>query len=113
MRVASSVLRFVAFSPLARGFLTGAIADPGIFGREGSAPHDAALPGAALRSQSAGCWIGFASLAREAQCTKAQLALAWLLRKAPHVIPIVGTTSVAHLTEDLGAVRGRDLRMIC
>jgi aryl-alcohol dehydrogenase-like predicted oxidoreductase len=31
------------------------------------------------------------------------LALAWLLSKAPHVIPIVGTTSVDHLRENLGA----------
>ena len=33
----------------------------------------------------------------------AQLALAWLLHKAPHVIPIPGTTSVEHLLEDLRA----------
>jgi aryl-alcohol dehydrogenase-like predicted oxidoreductase len=30
--------------------------------------------------------------------------LAWLLHKAPHIIPIPGTTSVAHLLDDLGAV---------
>ena len=34
----------------------------------------------------------------------AQLALAWLLHKAEHIIPIPGTTSVAHLLDDLGAV---------
>jgi aryl-alcohol dehydrogenase-like predicted oxidoreductase len=45
------------------------------------------------------------SLAREAKCTKGQLALAWMLRKAPHVIPVIGTTSIAHLTEDVGASR--------
>ena len=33
----------------------------------------------------------------------AQLALAWLLHKAPHVIAIPGTTSVEHLREDLAA----------
>jgi aryl-alcohol dehydrogenase-like predicted oxidoreductase len=45
----------------------------------------------------------YKALAREAGCTPAQLALAWLLRKAPHIIPIPGTTSVEHLHEDLAA----------
>jgi aryl-alcohol dehydrogenase-like predicted oxidoreductase len=43
-------------------------------------------------------------IAHEAGCTAAQLSLAWLLHKAPHIIPIPGTTSVAHLQEDLGAM---------
>lgn len=95
---------FVAFSPLARGFLAGAIADPAVFGEKDlrrtmprfQAPHFA---------RNLSLLDGFASLAREARCTKAQLALAWMLQKAPHIIPIVGTTSIAHLTENLGAVR--------
>ena len=33
----------------------------------------------------------------------AQLALAWLLAKAPHIVPIPGTTSEAHLAENLSA----------
>jgi aryl-alcohol dehydrogenase-like predicted oxidoreductase len=45
----------------------------------------------------------YKALAREAGGTPAQLALAWLLHKAPHIIPIPGTSSVAHLQEDLGA----------
>ncbi len=45
----------------------------------------------------------YKALAKEAGCTPAQLALAWLLHKAPHIIPIPGTTRVDHLTEDLGA----------
>ena len=95
---------FVAFSPLARGFLAGAIADPTAFYEKDlrrtmprfHPPHFA---------RNLQLLDGFASLAREARCTKAQLALAWLLRKAPHIIPIIGTTSIAHLTENLGAVR--------
>ena len=43
------------------------------------------------------------AVAAEASCTPAQLALAWLLHKAPHIIPIPGTTSVEHLQEDLAA----------
>lgn len=43
------------------------------------------------------------AIAKEAGCSPAQLALAWLLHKAPHIIPIPGTTSVEHLHDDLGA----------
>jgi len=45
------------------------------------------------------------ALAKEVGCSPSQLALAWLLHKAPHIIPIPGTTSVAHLLDDLGAAR--------
>ncbi|MEO6624613.1 MAG: aldo/keto reductase [Burkholderiaceae bacterium] len=43
------------------------------------------------------------AIARDAGCTPAQLALAWLLHKAPHVIPIPGTGNIAHLREDMAA----------
>ncbi len=100
-------IAFVAFSPLARGFLADGIASPGDFVagdiRRGmprfQEPHWSAnarlLP--ALRA-----------LAAEAACTPAALALAWLLQKAPHIIPIPGTTSVAHLEENL---RAADLKL--
>jgi aryl-alcohol dehydrogenase-like predicted oxidoreductase len=42
-------------------------------------------------------------LAAEAGCTPAQLALAWLLSRGDHVLPIPGTTSVAHLRENMAA----------
>jgi hypothetical protein len=45
----------------------------------------------------------YAALADEAGCTKAQLALAWLLTRGTHVIAIPGTTSTAHLEENLAA----------
>ena len=45
----------------------------------------------------------FEALAAQAGCTPAQLALAWLLAQGPDVIPIPGTTSLAHLEEDLAA----------
>jgi aryl-alcohol dehydrogenase-like predicted oxidoreductase len=45
----------------------------------------------------------FNRISWEVGCTPAQLALAWLLAKAPFVIPIVGTTSSEHLREDVGA----------
>ena len=43
------------------------------------------------------------AIAREAGCTPSQLALAWLLQKAGHIIPIPGTTTLPHLHDDLGA----------
>jgi len=43
-------------------------------------------------------------MAAEISCTPAQLALAWLLHKAPHIVPIPGTTSPAHLQENMGAL---------
>ena len=45
----------------------------------------------------------FRGLAEEAGCTPAQLALAWLLQKAPHIHVIPGTTSLTHLEENCGA----------
>jgi aryl-alcohol dehydrogenase-like predicted oxidoreductase len=46
----------------------------------------------------------YLQVAQDAGCTPAQLAIAWLLHRGEHVIPIPGTTSVSHLVEDLAAV---------
>ena len=94
---------FVAFSPVARGFLCGqqidvAALDPKDIRRsmprflpENFAVNQKLLP-------------AYHAIAKDAGCSPSQLALAWLLHKAPHIIPIPGTTSVAHLLDDLGAV---------
>src|SRR5574337_839350 len=50
---------------------------------------------------------GYKAIARGVGCTPAQLALAWLLARAPHVVPIPGTTSVPHLQENLAAAELR------
>jgi aryl-alcohol dehydrogenase-like predicted oxidoreductase len=93
---------FVAFSPLARGFLSGEPPDPA-----------ALLPKDIRRdmprftephfSVNARLLTPLRALAIEAGCTPAQLALAWLLHKGPHVTAIPGTTSIAHLEQNLGA----------
>ncbi|MBL8324228.1 MAG: aldo/keto reductase [Rubrivivax sp.] len=94
---------FVAFSPVARGFLT---AEP---------PDVAALDAKDIRRSmprfmEPGYWAAnlrlreaFAALATEAGCTPAQLALAWLLAQGEHVVPIPGTTQPEHLHDNLGA----------
>jgi pyridoxine 4-dehydrogenase len=48
-----------------------------------------------------------AEVAREVGATPAQVALAWLLHRAPHVRPIPGTTSLAHLAENVAAAEVR------
>ena len=48
-----------------------------------------------------------ADIARELDATPSQVALAWLLHTSPVVLPIPGTKSVEHLTENLGAARLR------
>jgi len=95
---------FVAFSPVARGFLCDARLDPQSLpakdirrGMPRFAPDNHA---ANLKLMPA-----YRQLAADAGCTPAQLALAWLLHKAPHIIPIPGTTSVDHLHEDLAAAQ--------
>jgi aryl-alcohol dehydrogenase-like predicted oxidoreductase len=46
---------------------------------------------------------GFAKVATDQGCSMAQLALAWLLHKAEHIIPIPGTTRETHLIENCTA----------
>jgi aryl-alcohol dehydrogenase-like predicted oxidoreductase len=93
---------FVPWSPLGVGFLTGAIdartrfAQGDIRGVESrfsadNLPHNLALV-AVLRS-----W------ATRKQATPAQIALAWLMAQKPWVVPIPGTTQMAHMLENIGA----------
>ena len=93
---------FVAFSPVARGFLCGVPLDPATFGAR---DIRAGMPRFAPDNYAANLklFAPYQQMARDLGCTPAQLALAWLLHKAPHIIPIPGTTNVAHLREDLGA----------
>ncbi len=93
---------FVAFSPLARGFLTGALRDIATL-----PPKDIRLAMPRFQgenfSRNLTLLDGFAAIARESDCSLAQLALAWLLAKAPHIVPIPGTTRPDHLAENAAA----------
>jgi aryl-alcohol dehydrogenase-like predicted oxidoreductase len=93
---------FVAFSPVGRGFLCGPPIDVSTLDAKDirrTMPRFAPEVNAANQQLLA----PYSALAQQAGCSPAQLALAWLLHKAPHIIPIPGTTSVAHLMDDLGA----------
>ncbi len=93
---------FVAFSPVARGFLADALHDVSTLETKDIRKT---MPRFSAETYAANLKLlpAFRDLAREASCTPAQLAIAWLLHKAPHIIPIPGTTSVDHLLEDLAA----------
>ena len=92
---------FVAFSPLGRGFLTGKLVELAF------SPKDIRLAMPRFQPEHFGRNLGllpaYEALAREAGCTPAQLALAWLLAKGDDIIPIPGTTRIGHLEEDLAA----------
>ncbi len=94
---------FVAFSPVARGFLCGELNDVSALDAK---DIRRSMPRFAADNYAANLPLlePYRALAQELGCSPAQLALAWLLHKAPHIIPIPGTTSVAHLQDDLGAV---------
>ena len=93
---------FVAFSPLARGYLTAALHDVGSLDakdiRRSMPRFEAAHYAANLALLE-----GLGPIAQQIGCTPAQLALAWLLARAPHIVPIPGTTQLGHLDENLGA----------
>jgi aryl-alcohol dehydrogenase-like predicted oxidoreductase len=93
---------FVAFSPVARGFLGGTLRD--VSGLDAKDIRRS-MPRFAPEAYAANLTLldGIAAVAREVGCTVAQLALAWLLARGEHIVPIPGTTSIAHLDEDLGA----------
>lgn len=94
---------FVAFSPLGRGFFGAELRDT-----EALAPGDIrrAMPRFEPQTYAANLRLldEYATLAGEAGCTPAQLALAWLLTRGPHVVPIPGTTRVEHLEQNVGAL---------
>jgi aryl-alcohol dehydrogenase-like predicted oxidoreductase len=96
---------FVAFSPVARGFLTGALTDPAQVAAFDARDIRRAMPRFQGEHFAVNLRLldGYFALAREAGCTPAQLALAWLLGKGEDILPIPGTTSLAHLEENLQA----------
>ena len=98
---------FVAFSPLARAFLTGTLHDP-----------DRELEAKDIRRQmprfepanyakNLGLLADYRQIAAEAGCTPAQLALAWLLAQGDDILPLFGTRQPEHLDENAGSASVR------
>lgn len=92
---------FVPFSPLGKGFLTGAITAQTTFD---NADFRNQVPRFSEASRLANQQLVevVQRLAAEQEATPAQIALAWLLAKAPWIVPIPGTTKQHRLVENLG-----------
>jgi len=95
---------FVPFSPLGKGFLTGAIKEDTSFGASdfrNIVPRFA--PEARKANQALVDLIGRIAAAKQA--SPAQIAIAWLLAQKPWIAPIPGTTKLHRLEENIGAVK--------
>jgi len=94
---------FVPFSPLGRGFLTGAINDTTSFD---ATDFRSVSPRFSPEARKANMALveAIGRIAADKQVTMAQIALAWLLARKPWIVPIPGTTKLHRLEENLGAV---------
>ena len=93
----------VPFSPLGKGFLTGAISQDTKFDSNdfrNIVPRF--TPEARKANQALVDLLG--TIAKRKKATPAQIALAWLLAQKPWIVPIPGTTKLARLEENIGAV---------
>ena len=93
---------FVPFSPLGKGFLTGAISASTTFDKtdfRNNVPRFS--PEARKANQSLVDLLG--DIAKHKKATPAQIALAWLLAQKPWIVPIPGTTKLHRLEENVAA----------
>ncbi|HJR14976.1 MAG TPA: aldo/keto reductase [Rhodanobacteraceae bacterium] len=94
---------FVPYSPLGRGFLTGAIKSPDDF-----APDDYRRSSPRFQGENFEKNLALVDKVRELAshkgCTPSQLALAWVLAQGEHVVPIPGTKRIGYLDENIGAL---------
>ncbi len=106
---------FVPFSPLGKGFLTGAINDNTTFD---STDFRNIVPRFSTENRKANQTLVevLSGIAAQKKVTNAQIALAWLLAQKPWIVPIPGTTKLHRLEENIGAaaveLSSEDLRMI-
>jgi len=93
---------FVPFSPLGKGFLTGAISESTTFD---STDFRNVVPRFTAENRKANQELVdvLGGIATEKSVTRAQIALAWLLAQKPWIVPIPGTTKLHRLEENLGA----------
>jgi aryl-alcohol dehydrogenase-like predicted oxidoreductase len=93
---------FVPFSPLGKGFLTGAINENTKFD---SADFRNIVPRFTPEARKANQALVdlLGQIAVRKKATSAQIALAWLLAQKPWIVPIPGTTKLHRLEENVGA----------
>jgi len=93
----------VPYSPLGKGFLTGKIDENATFDTSDFRSRLPRFAPDALKANQALIKL-LSSIAEEKHATPAQIALAWLLAQKPWMVPIPGTTKLARLEENLGAL---------
>lgn len=96
---------FVAFSPMANGFLTGVYTAQSKF--EAGTDYRSNMPQYTQEGfeKSRELMELLNSLAEEKQATPAQISMAWMLCKKPYIVPIPGSRKPERLRENLGAAR--------
>lgn len=94
---------FVAFSPVARGFLTGTPKGFDLF-EEKDIRRNMPRFYPENFTKNMELYAQVAEIAEKENCTVAQLSLAWLLGRGEHILPIPGTTSLDHLRENFQAI---------
>jgi len=97
---------FVAYSPLGRGFLTGAIQHIDQLAKDDWRRQNPRFESENFDRNQA-LVQAVTQLASERQCTAAQLALAWLLHQGDDIVPIPGTRKISRLDENAAATRVR------
>lgn len=95
---------FVPYSPLGRGFLTGAFRTPGDLAANDWRRQNPRFQDANFM-QNLALVEAVTGLAQARGCTPAQLALAWLLHQGDDIVPIPGTRRIERLEENAGAAR--------
>lgn len=96
-------IALVAYSPLGRGFLTGAITKPEDFDEDDFRRTNPRFQGENF-ARNLQLVKQVESLAAEKGCTPAQLALAWVLAQGQDIVPIPGTRRSTRLDENIGAL---------
>src|SRR6476646_7015607 len=94
---------FVAYSPLGRGFLTGAIQKPSDLTADDWRLTNPRFQGEAFE-KNLRLAEHVKNLAERKRCSPAQLALAWVLAQGEDIVPIPGTKRIRYLEDNMGAV---------
>ena len=94
---------FVPYSPLGRGFLTGAIRRPEDFDADDYRRHSPRFQGENF-ARNLALVDQVKAFAAEIGCTPGQLALAWVLAQGEDIVPIPGTKRRKYLDENVGAL---------
>ena len=95
---------FVPYSPINRGFLGGCISEYTVFDQNNDNRHTLPRFQPEAMRQNYRIVNELQDFGRTRGMTSAQVALGWLLHKAPWIVPIPGTTKIAHLQESLGTL---------